>query len=76
MRRKPVYTNPGHARRLADILNDYFGTSIQVELNIGAIPSDTETPAMHQARVQQEHKTKLLQQLREDPIVQSVNTRI
>ena len=62
----------GHTRRLADLLSDYFGEPIQVELNIGVIPESTETPAICNARIQQEHKANLLHQLHEDPVVQAL----
>ncbi|TVZ39683.1 DNA polymerase-3 subunit gamma/tau [Alteromonadaceae bacterium 2753L.S.0a.02] len=61
-----------HAQRLADLLSDYFGERVKVDINVQTLPAGVETPAQITEREKQEQHNDALQRLAEDPVVQTL----
>jgi DNA polymerase-3 subunit gamma/tau len=56
-----------HQQRLADLLVDYFGQSLEVKINNGQ--PDRETPAQIIVRLQQERQAQAESAIKTDPVV-------
>lgn len=61
-----------HPRRLSELLRDYFGAPVQVEIRIQPLPPDVETPAAWGERQRREAREAAIQRLRDDPLVQQL----
>jgi len=61
-----------HCQRLADLLGDYFGQRISVDINIQPLPEGSETPALQAEREKQERYERALLELADDPVVQAL----
>ena len=60
--------DPGHQKRLADLLSNYFNETIQVIIQPGKVT--VETPAMIALRHKQERQANAVIAIKTDPIVQ------
>lgn len=65
--------NDEHRRRIEQSLTDYFGTALQVTIDIGA-PS-SETPAARRLRLEDERKLAAVRDFTHDPAVQALVER-
>ncbi|WP_086931050.1 DNA polymerase III subunit gamma/tau [Agarilytica rhodophyticola] len=64
--------DPSHGHRMADLLSDYFGQPVKVDIHLAAIPEGMETPSEHDQRVHKERYAQALDQLKADPVVQTL----
>lgn len=58
-----------HEARLADLLSDYFGAQVQVQIQAGPVGADIETPAACVTRLRRERRAQALQAMQTDPLV-------
>ena len=61
-----------HSQRLADMLSDYFGQPVKVQMELAPLPEGAETPSMYQDRRRRERHSAAVQTLRDDPVVQQL----
>jgi len=59
-----------HQQRLAELLSEYFGTSVQVAISLGKITA--ETPAATAIRLRAERQQDAVRAIHSDPIVQKL----
>lgn len=64
--------DPSHAQRMADMLSDYFGQAVGVDIRLAPLPEGAETPGQYEVRRKQIKRAQALQSLRNDPIVQTL----
>lgn len=61
---------PSHQKRLADVLAKYFGHSVNVEIEVGTVVS--ETPQAYRLRIREERQAAALESLKHDPNVRCI----
>lgn len=59
-----------HQQRLADVLTEYFGEPVTVQIEVGAVA--TETPLARTERLRRERQSQAVEQLRLDPNVRRI----
>ena len=59
-----------HQQRLADVLTEYFGEPVIVQIEVGAVA--TETPLARTERLRRERQSQAVEQLRLDPNVRRI----
>lgn len=59
-----------HQQRLADVLTEYFGEPVIVQIEVGAVA--TETPLARTERLRRERQSQAVEQLRLDPNVRQI----
>ncbi|MFL0801662.1 MAG: DNA polymerase III subunit gamma/tau [Agarilytica sp.] len=64
--------DPSHGQRIGDVLSDYFGHPVRVEIALSGIPSGMETPAQYDERIRQQKHAQALETLKNDPVVQTL----
>ena len=63
-----------HQQRLADLLEDYFGQTLEVSINNGNFES--ETPAQIIVRLQQERQARAVSAIQTDPVVKQLQENL
>ncbi len=61
-----------HAQRLTGILSDYFSHPVKAHIEFGRVPAGTETPAMYLERQNREKRENAFNELKNDPVVQTL----
>jgi DNA polymerase III subunit gamma/tau len=61
-----------HRQRLADVLSDYFKTPVRVQISIGALSAEAQTPAQVAAEEKVARYQHALERLQTDPLVQQL----
>jgi len=61
-----------HSQRMSDMMSDYFGEPIRVDIHVDAIPEGRETPAQYDARERAEEKARALIEIKQDPVIQTL----
>ncbi len=64
--------DPSHGQRIGDVLSDYFGHPVRVEIALSGIPDGMETPAQYDERIRQQQHAQALETLKNDPVVQTL----
>jgi len=59
-----------HQQRLADVLTEYFGEPVTVQIEVGAVA--TETPLARTERLRRERQSQAVEKLRLDPNVRRI----
>lgn len=71
--RNSTLYDESHQQRFGDILSDYFAEPVRVSIQVGQVSA--ETPAVFNARLQEERQAQALNALQSDPRVQDlINT--
>jgi DNA polymerase-3 subunit gamma/tau len=63
-----------HQQRLADLLEDYFGQTLEVSINNGNFKR--ETPAQIIVRLQQERQARAVSAIQTDPVVRQLQEKL
>ncbi|WP_018015636.1 DNA polymerase III subunit gamma/tau [Teredinibacter turnerae] len=63
-----------HAQRLADLLSDYFGMPVKVDIQLQSLPPELQTPAQIGEREKRERYENALESLAADPVVQTLQS--
>jgi DNA polymerase-3 subunit gamma/tau len=66
------FHRPQIVERLAQALSQYFGQAIRLEISVGAIPDDEQTPARRQALDSDERLKAAEQAIDDDPAVRAM----
>ena len=59
-----------HKQRFADVLAEYFGQPVNVEIEVGSVVS--ETPQAYRLRIREERQQEALESLKNDPSVRRI----
>ncbi len=68
-----LYDN-SHQQRLADLLGDYFGQAININIDRGNV--ERETPAQIIIRLHQERQTRAVSAIQADPVVRQLQENL
>jgi DNA polymerase-3 subunit gamma/tau len=63
-----------HQQRLADLLENYFGQTLEVSINNGSF--ERETPAQIIVRLQQERQARAVSAIQTDPVVRQLQENL
>ena len=61
-----------HQQRITDILSDYFSRPVRVEINLGAIDENMQTPAVFLEREKEQALQSAIAKMQADPVVQTL----
>ncbi len=61
-----------HQQRMMDIISDYFELPVRIEINVGAVEGEMESPAIFIEREKAEARKSAIEDMRADPVVQTL----